>query len=168
MGKMTWRFILWFSGIILSFGAGLFLDHKFETLSFPLLLKALALLVMGMAVFLLARSGRLLRRMGRPMEQWGWTTRLVTTDLYGCLRHPHHLGIGLFVSGLSIVVGGIWTFLIANAFIWTAILWFLKAVEEVELVEKFNGEYLDYRKKTPMLIPSPGCLLRVVLIGSRK
>ena len=160
---MTRRFILWFAGIILSFGAGFFLDYRLKTLVFPTLIKVLAGFVIIIAVFLLARSGRLLRKIGRPEDRWGWTTKLVTSDLYHCLRHPHHLGIGLFVSGLSAVAGGIWTFLIANLFIWAAILWFLKAVEEVELLKKFDGEYIAYREKTPMLFPSPGCLLRVVL-----
>ncbi len=163
MSLMTKRFVLWFSGIVLSFGLGLFLDHRLKTLAFPIWVKALALFLIFFAVLLLARSGRLLRKLGEPKEQWGWTTRLVTSDLYACLRHPHHLGIGLFVSSLSVVVGGVWTFLLASLFIWPAILWFLKSVEEKELVEKFNGEYLSYKEKTPMLLPSPGCLLKVLL-----
>jgi len=159
---MTRRFILWFASIGLSFGAGLFLDHRLKTLAFPVSLKVLAGLVMVSAVFLLARSGRLLRKIGKSGDKWGWTTKLITSDLYSCLRHPHHLGIGLFISGFSVVAGGIWTFLLANIFIWIAILWFLKTVEEIELLKKFNGEYIAYREKTPMLFPSLVCLLRVI------
>lgn len=159
---MTNRFILWFAGMILSFGAGLYLDHRFKTLSFPLYIRALAGIVLVFAAFLLARSGRLLRKLGKPKEEWGWTTELVTTDLYRCLRHPHHLGIGLFITAFSAALGSLWTFLFVTFFIWTAILWFLKSVEEPELFEKFNGKYAAYREKIPMLFPSPCCLFRVI------
>lgn len=162
MSIMTRRFILWFSGIGMSFAAGLFLDREFPLFHFPLHIRILAAFVIFFAVFLLARSGRLLRKMGKPTKDWGWTTKLVTTDLYKCLRHPHHLGIGLFAAGFSALVGNLWTFFIVTSFIWTGILLFLKRVEEPELVEKFGREYTLYKEKTPMLFPHSGCLLRVL------
>ena len=167
MNKMLKRFVLWFGGIAVSFAGGLYLDRRFEILLFPLWMKVLAIIFTLFSIFLLARSGRLLRNMGKP-EEWGWTTRLVTSDLYKCLRHPHHLGIGMFVSAFSIIIGGFFTFILASLFIWVGIIWFLRRVEEPELVEKFGEEYLVYRENTPMLIPSPLCLFKTIFKGVGK
>jgi protein-S-isoprenylcysteine O-methyltransferase Ste14 len=113
--------------------------------------------------FPLKRTGRLLARMGGSQpHQWGCTTKLVTTDIYGCLRHPHHFGIGVFMTSLGLLIGHIWTFLILTIVQWTWIVAFLLLVEEKELEQKFGEEYKRYRSRVPMLLASPRCLMRVL------
>lgn len=163
MNKMIVRFIMWFAGIGVSFATGLYLDRKFMLLSFPVWVKILAGFLMLVAVLLLARSGRLLRKLGKPDEHWGWTSRFVTKDLYECLRHPYHLGIGLFVTAFSTIIGGLWTQVLVTIFVWTAIFIFLTRVEEPELLEKFGQDYVKYKEKTPMIFPSPRCIINVFL-----
>jgi protein-S-isoprenylcysteine O-methyltransferase Ste14 len=81
------------------------------------------------------------------------------------VRHPHHLGIGLMVTSISLLVGGPITFLIASSVIWILIHWFLKTIEEPELVEKFGDEYLRYKEKVPGLFPRISCLFKELVKG---
>jgi protein-S-isoprenylcysteine O-methyltransferase Ste14 len=87
---------------------------------------------------------------------------LVTTDLYRCVRHPHHLGVGIFMTSLGLFIGYPGSFLIISVIQWLWILGFLFLVEERELVEKFGAEYKAYRQRVPMLFPKPLCVLRVL------
>ena len=83
-------------------------------------------------------------------------------DLYQCVRHPHHVGVGIFMVSLGLLIGHPWSFLIITLIQWLWILGFLFLVEERELVGKFGAEYEAYRKQVPMLIPRPMCALRVL------
>ncbi len=160
MSTMQRRFVGW---LVLMGGAvavGVALHRVLRWPPLPLGLRLLGLLGMLVAVALLRRSGRLLRILGEPREEWGITTRLVVTDLYTCLRHPHHLGIGLFVSSLFLTLGVGEVFLVVSAALWTGILVFLHRVEEPELLAKFGDAYREYQRQVPMLLGSPLCVLR--------
>ncbi len=163
MGTMQRRFLGWLGLMAGSVAAGLALHAALRWPPIPGLLRALGLLGMLLGLALLRRSGRLLRLLGQPREEWGITTRLVVNDLYACLRHPHHLGIGLFVSSLFLAVGLWELFLVVSIALWTGILLFLRRVEEPELLAKFGDAYRRYRQRVPMLLGSPGCVLRTLL-----
>jgi protein-S-isoprenylcysteine O-methyltransferase Ste14 len=116
---------------------------------------------MLLAHFPLKRAGRLLGRMADP-EEWGCTNRLVTTDLYRCLRHPHHFFIGIFMTSLGLAIGHIWSLLLIAVSQWLWILGFLFLVEERELLEKSGEAYAAYRREVPMLFVNLACLFRVL------
>ncbi|MCK4790624.1 MAG: isoprenylcysteine carboxylmethyltransferase family protein [Desulfobacteraceae bacterium] len=128
---------------------------------FPLWLRVVGVAGMLLSHFPLKRTGRLLKRMGAS-EEWGCTTKLVTTDVYRCLRHPHHLSIGIFMTSLGLAMGHIWSFLLIAVPQWLWIFGFLFLVEEKELLKKFGEDYAEYRRKVPMLIGDPLCLLEVL------
>ncbi len=165
MEKVKRRFFLWLGVVGASLAIGLALDSLYH-LTMPISLRLLGVLGMVLAVLILRTSGRMLREFGEP-EEWGWTTRLVTHGIYSCVRHPHHFGIGLFITSLGLAVGGPLTFLLLSASIWTSIVLFLKRVEEPEAMEKFGRDYEEYRRGVRMIIPDPLCLLREVLHGSK-
>jgi len=116
---------------------------------------------MLLAHFPLKRTGRLLRRMGGA-EEWGCTTKLVTTDIYQCVRHPHHVGVGVFMTSLGLLIGYWWSFLFITVTQWTWVIAFLCLVEERELVENFGEEYIAYRQRVPMLLADLRCVLTVL------
>ncbi|MGM0374012.1 MAG: methyltransferase family protein [Chloroflexota bacterium] len=95
-------------------------------------------------------------------EEWGCTTKLVTTDIYRCVRHPHHVAIGFFMTSLGLLIGHTWSFLIITLSQWAWIFGFLFLVEEKELMEKFGEEYKAYRRRVPMLIPNLKCAIRTL------
>lgn len=157
MEKVKKRFFIWLFVILVSGILGYSLDSLYA-LSFPIWIRVIGLLGILLAVIILRTSGRMLKTFGQS-EEWGWTTKLVTHGIYSCLRHPHHFGIGLFVTSLGLLIGP-YTFLLLTIAIWISIYIFLIRVEEPEALEKFGKEYEEYRKRVRMLLPSPVCLFR--------
>ena len=155
------RLILWLFLAGTSIAAGIAADLILRTGPFPLPVRFLGLAGMVLAHFPLKRTGKLLKLLGDP-EKWGCTSRLVTTDVYQCVRHPHHLSVGIFMTSLGLFIGHPWSFLIITIIQWLWILGFLFLVEERELVEKFGLEYKAYRQQVPMLFPKLLCVLRVL------
>jgi len=76
---------------------------------------------------------------------------LVTTGIYGHVRHPQYLGFLLLTLGMNIQ----WI-MISTLLLWPilAILYYRLAKEEdKELEERFGEEYQKYKRTVPMLIP---------------
>ena len=154
------RLIMWLVLTTISVVVGIVLDIALKTESFPLLVRLVGLIGMIVAHFPLKRTGRLLKRLGEQKE-WGCTNRLITTDIYQCVRHPHHLGVGIFMTSLGLLIGHVWSFLIIAITQWVWVISFLFLVEEKELREKFGEEYKAYRQQVPMLFPKLNCVFRV-------
>lgn len=155
------RLIIWLLLTVISIVVGIITDLVLRTESFPALVRLLGLIGMLLAHFPLKRTGRLLKSVENPRE-WGCTSRLVTTDIYKCVRHPHHLGIGIFMTFLGLLIGHLGSFLVITISQWAWIITFLFLVEEKELIEKFGEEYKVYRQKVPMLFPKLLCVFRVL------
>ena len=161
MSKCRIRLILWLFLAGISIVGGIATDLILRTKPFPVLVRFLGFAGMVLATFPLKRSGKLLSLLGESKE-WGCTTRLVTIDIYQCVRHPHHLGVGIFMTSLGLLIGHLWSFLIIFITQWIWVVGFLFLVEERELVKNFGEEYKAYRQKVPMLFPKPLCALRVL------
>ena len=161
MSKCRVRLIFWFVLTGVSVCGGVFTDVLLQSRPFMLWVRLLGLGGMLLAHFPLKRTGRLLRDRG-GVEEWGCTTQLVTTDIYQCLRHPHHVGVGLFMTALGLLIGYRWSFLFITATQWIWVIAFLHFVEERELVEKFGEEYKTYCQRVPMLLADIRCVLRVL------
>jgi protein-S-isoprenylcysteine O-methyltransferase Ste14 len=76
---------------------------------------------------------------------------LVTTGLYGSIRHPQYTGIILFTLGWiihwpTVVTLILWPIL-AGAYVWLA------RSEEKDAVEEFGQAYIDYASRTKRFIP---------------
>lgn len=159
MEKVKKRMFLWLFTILFSLVSGLYIDIYLTRIWIPIYIRLLGLIGIFISWRLLRVSGKILKKLGNPSE-WGWTTKLVSSEIYECLRHPHHFGIGLFVTSTAILIGGVFTLIFMTLSIWILDIMFLILVEEKELIQKFDGEYLEYRKNTPMLIPHLKCLYR--------
>ena len=155
------RLILWLILTVTSIIGGIVIDLVLRTAPFPVLVRLLGLAGIVLAHFPLKRTGKLLKLLGES-EKWGCTNRLVTTDLYRCMRHPHHLGVGIFMTSLGLLIGHSWSFLIITIIQWFWVLGFLFLVEEPELVKKFGAQYKAYRQQVPMLFPKPACVFQVL------
>ena len=94
----------------------------------------------------------LLYRMGKPAEgHLERTTRLITTGLYGYIRHPLYLS--LILGGFGAMAKDPGYLQILLAIINFIALIFTARVEEQEMIQKFGEEYKEYKKKTKMFIP---------------
>ena len=161
MSVCSIRVILWLILSVTSIAGGILADLMLGTEPFPVLVRFLGLVGIVLAHFPLKRTGKLLKLLGESKE-WGCTNRLVTKDLYQCVRHPHHLGVGIFMTSLGLLIGHLWSFLIITVIQWLWILGFLFLVEERELMSKFGAEYKAYRQKVPMLLPRFSCFFQVL------
>ena len=161
MSKCRIRVIYWLSMVVISVVGGIVTDCALGTEPFPIVVRLLGLVGMLLAHFPLKRTGRLLKLLGESKE-WGCTNRLIVTDLYQCVRHPHHIGMGVFMLSLGLLIGHQWSFLLITVTQWLWIIGFLFLVEERELLEKFGEDYEAYRQQVPMLFPNPRCALRVL------
>ena len=77
--------------------------------------------------------------------------KIVTTGVYSIVRHPQYLGGLLAHLGFSFLLSGLYSLLSTPLIV--TLVYFISMKEESELIKEFGGEYLTYRKKTPMLLP---------------
>lgn len=161
--KCLKRLIVWISLTILSIIIGLYLDlNLFLTKSFPVFVRVIGLVSIIFVHFLLKRTGKMLRLFGE-CELWGWSTKLITKNIYRCVRHPHHLGIGIFMTFLALLIGYPITFFIVVISQWMWVFLFVIFIEEKECMEKFGEEYNQYKKHVPMLLGNPICIIKELI-----
>jgi protein-S-isoprenylcysteine O-methyltransferase Ste14 len=77
--------------------------------------------------------------------------KIVTTGVYSIVRHPQYLGGLLAHIGFSFLLSVLYC-LLSTPLI-AAVVYFISRKEEIELTKEFGQEYLNYKKKTPMLLP---------------
>jgi protein-S-isoprenylcysteine O-methyltransferase Ste14 len=102
-------------------------------------------------------ASNLIIMMGILLIVFGWQKiygakgKLVTTGIYGHVRHPQYLGFMLLTLGMNIL----WI-AISSLLLWPvlAVLYYRLAREEdKELEERFGEEYRTYERDVPMLVP---------------
>ena len=86
------------------------------------------------------------RRYGKSTKNVG-ASKLVTTGVYGIVRNPLYLSNGLLAMGMAILFRSLYAFLFSIPYL----LSYLPIIhlEEKDLLGKYGGEYLEYRKKVP-------------------
>jgi len=77
--------------------------------------------------------------------------RIVTKGVYSSVRHPQYLGGLLAHIGFSFLLSGLYSLLSTPLIV--ALVYLISRKEESELTNEFGQEYLEYKKKTPMLFP---------------
>ncbi len=83
------------------------------------------------------------------------TQKLIVRGPYTYCRNPMTLGTDLFYLGIALWLGSISALGLGLVYP-VGILIYIKLVEERELEKRFGSEYLEYKKKTPFLIPGRG------------
>ena len=92
------------------------------------------------------------RASGTPMP-FKPPPKLITTGIYAHVRNPMFIAGISIGEGLGFLFGSLSLILIFIPLLTLLGLLYLKAVEERELELRFGKEYLEYKKKVPMLIP---------------
>jgi protein-S-isoprenylcysteine O-methyltransferase Ste14 len=81
----------------------------------------------------------------------GAKNQLVTTGIYGHVRHPQYLGFILITLGMNVL----WP-TISTLFLWPIIVivyYRLAKEEDKEMQKRFGEEYQKYKRIVPMFIP---------------
>ncbi len=117
------------------------------------------LLLLRLVMIISRNTGRYLARHGRegdlPRMQ---TNRLVTGGIYGCMRHPMHLGLMLFPWSFALITGSLSFILLIAPLEMLLILVLIRMVEEPEAEKKFGDAYREYKKRVPMFSLKKECL----------
>lgn len=79
------------------------------------------------------------------------TEKIVTTGGYSIVRHPQYLGGLLAHVGNSFLLSAWYSLVLTPLMV--VLIYFISRKEEKELIKEFGKEYVDYKKKVPMLIP---------------
>jgi len=105
------RILIWVVMIMGGGALGVWLDWRWFHELFVNPVFHLATLVVGILLLRLVMrvsrfTGRLLARLGRDGELPRMdTNKLVTTGVYGCMRHPMHLGLLFFPMSVAWILG---------------------------------------------------------------
>jgi protein-S-isoprenylcysteine O-methyltransferase Ste14 len=83
------------------------------------------------------------------------TQRLVISGPYKHCRNPMVFGALLFYIGIAIIFNTPSILLVLIPAFFIPFLIFTKLIEEKELEIRFGKEYIEYKKRTPFLIPYP-------------
>ncbi|MDD5475599.1 MAG: isoprenylcysteine carboxylmethyltransferase family protein [Syntrophales bacterium] len=78
---------------------------------------------------------------------------LVDSGPYAYVRNPMLAGVFLMLFGVAFLIGSSsLLFCFAPAFVVCSVLEF-KLIEEPELEKRFGEKYMDYKRRTPLLVP---------------
>lgn len=80
------------------------------------------------------------------------TQKLIVQGPYVHCRNPMTLGAVLFYIGISIWLGSLSAVGLTMLFAILSVV-YLKKIEEKRLEEYFGSEYLEYKQRTPFIIP---------------
>lgn len=77
-----------------------------------------------------------------------YTKKLVTSGMYRVSRNPMYLGLLFLLSGWSLYLGSLSSFVVIPFFIFTITQMQIRPEEKI-LQQRFGQEYLDYKKRVP-------------------
>ncbi|MEA3338928.1 MAG: isoprenylcysteine carboxylmethyltransferase family protein [Chloroflexota bacterium] len=80
------------------------------------------------------------------------TQKLIVQGPYAHCRNPMALGADLFYTGISIWMGSLSAIGLTMLFATLSMVYY-KLIEEKRLEARFGSEYLEYKQRTPFLIP---------------
>ena len=120
-----------------------------ETVRLPVSVPAIALgiSVIGWSAF------HFLKVKGTPVP-FNPPPKLVNTGPYRYARNPMLTGVFLFLFGLGFGLNSVSLILVFTPLYVLLNAWELKYIEEPELVRRLGDEYIEYRRNTPMFIPT--------------
>jgi protein-S-isoprenylcysteine O-methyltransferase Ste14 len=80
------------------------------------------------------------------------TQQLIVQAPYTCCRNPMALGAIMLYLGVGILFHSVGALLLVTLFT-ACLLIYIKAIEEKEMEIRFGQAYLEYKHRTPFLIP---------------
>ena len=93
----------------------------------------------------------LLKRKGKPTVNFENTSLLVTSGIYGFIRHPLYLSV--FLLGTGVMLKNTEPVQLILGVVNLVAVYITARIEENEMIAKFGDEYRQYMKGTKMFIP---------------
>ena len=158
------RIILWLLLLIGGAVLGICMDWNSELFRNPLFHIASAIVGFIVLMFSFRAAGNGGRELSKgrvgdiPRLE---TNKLVTTGIYGCMRHPMLFGLTLLPLGWALLIGSSSYILIIAPLEMLFIIFMVIVFEEREAENKFGDDYRRYREKVPMVSFKAECLRRL-------
>ena len=109
--------------------------------------------VIAVGVFVTAWSAfHFLKVKGTPVP-FNPPPKVVNTGPYRYARNPMLTGVFLILFGIGFVINSVSLVLFFTPVYVLMNVWELKHIEEPELVKRLGGDYIEYRRRTPMFVP---------------
>lgn len=125
---------------------------------------AIGITLIGIAIYILARFFLEWRRKAKGLgESLAESRYLVTTGLYGKVRHPTYMACLFLLWGWYFAWRSVYG-LLSMPIIFIAYLVEI-LIEEKTLSRRFGDEHARYRQSVPMLLPLPLLVVFIVLLG---
>lgn len=113
--------------------------------NFFITLIGFALIVLGAIVWLMAV-------LGSKITDEIKLDNLVTTGIYGIVRHPIYAAFLYAVTGVVLISNNLYLFILPFIF-WLILTIAMKNTEEKWLKDKFGDDYVRYSKKVSRFVP---------------
>ncbi len=130
-------------------------------------------MVFSIGLYIGVNATRHLRKIGKGLP-WGDVEKktkardLVTDGPYAFTRNPIVLGYTLLPCGMGLLFRSIGMAVSVPLVILLIMVIWLKVWEEKDLERQFGEDYLEYKRKTPFLLPRITLVLRMVFSIRRK
>ncbi len=168
--QLTTYMLIFVAAPVITFAFGRWLDGVLSLPEFP---PFPFNLVLGFMVFFAGlsigiKSTRLLYREGFGLP-WGeartevQSKKLVKTGPYAYTRNPMVLGYSLLPLGMGLMFRSPGMAFPTTAAVLLINVVLVKTKEEPNLEMRFGEEYLEYKRRTPFLIPDAGALVKAVV-----
>ena len=160
---MMLRILIWVLMLVGGSALSIWLDSRwfqelFANPVFHLATLAVGILLLRLVMRVSRYTGHLLASMGREGDLPRMdTNKLVTTGVYGCMRHPMHLGLLFFPWSVALMLGSPTFLLIIAPLEMLFMLALIKFVEETEAIRKFGDDYREYQRHVPIFNLRPAC-----------
>jgi protein-S-isoprenylcysteine O-methyltransferase Ste14 len=148
-GVITWPPLIAIATLLLGLAADwLFPLHIFGGFVTWPIRAVIGVLVFVVGGVLALAAERTFKRIGTNVAPWEPSLRLATTGVYGYLRNPMYVGLGLMTAGAGIAFASGWTFVLM---IPAALILHYGIVlrEERYLERKFGDAYRAYKARVP-------------------
>ncbi len=170
--KMIARVLVWIIFIVGGAGLGVYIDRMFfisirNNLIWHIISFTLGIFVLNFVIIISRNTGRTLAKFGRKggnipkME----TNKIVKEGVYGCMRHPMHLGLLFFPLSIGLLLGSISFIILISPLEMIIMIIMIYLVEEPEAVKKFGEEYIKYKQQTPFFNFRIYCLKKLFKTG---
>lgn len=90
---------------------------------------------------------------GRNTKEGQVAAELNTTGMYSLVRHPLYLGNFFMWLGIALLTKNFW-FVIAFVLLYVVYYERIMYAEEVFLIDRFQGKYLNWSAQTPAIVPN--------------
>jgi len=103
--------------------------------------------------YYMAASNRLLAKIGKGTMAFKFPKLTVSSGVYGQVRNPMALGYYLSLLGIGIMIHSTYFFFFNLLVVIPSHIYYVRYFEEFEVELRLGETYMEYKQRTPFLIP---------------